>query len=114
MGVMLAIITIIRALKNKMQENDFLQNENALEDDKQQKKHRAGWKITTIILSIVGIIVFLLTEDMTKPVGLVDNWTIINAIIFVLEVVGYMFAFKREKHDGYDDDNMDVGSGATV
>ena len=51
----------------------------------------------SVVLGIVGLIVFVLTEDMSLPMRYVDNWTIINAIIFIVEIVVIILAFKYKK-----------------
>jgi len=63
--------------------------------------------VAVIAFAVVGIIVFILTEDMSLPMVLLDNWTIVNAIIFVLGIVSYRFIFKREKNEEYEDENID-------
>ena len=46
-------------------------------------------------MGIVGIVVFLLTEDMSRPMALVDNWTIVNVIILIVELIAIVLAFKH-------------------
>jgi len=42
--------------------------------------------------------VFLLTENIKLPMGLVDKWTIINAVIFIVELITIAFIFKRKEN----------------
>jgi len=35
---------------------------------------------------------------------LVDNWTIVNAIIFIVAIISYRYAFKNEKEDEFEED----------
>ena len=74
------------------------------EGEQNEKKVRAGWIIMATVMGILGVIVFLVTQDMTQLMVLVDSWTIVNAVLFVFAVVAYRFAFKRKKSDEYDDD----------
>jgi len=53
------------------------------------------WLLITVIAGIVGVIDFFVTENMSLPMRMVDWWTIVNAVILVLGVVGAMLAFKR-------------------
>ncbi|MCL2643420.1 MAG: InlB B-repeat-containing protein, partial [Candidatus Bathyarchaeota archaeon] len=62
-----------------------------------QKKTQTLWLLATVTLSIAGVIVFLLTENMSLPMKLVDKWTIINTIIFVAEIITITLSFKHEK-----------------
>ena len=58
-------------------------------------------------MSILGIVVFLLTEDMSRPMALVDNWTIVNVIIFIVELIAIVLTFKHK-------DNKDETAAYTV
>jgi hypothetical protein len=39
------------------------------------------------VLAVVGVVVFLLTEDMSLTRGFVDKWTIVNVVVFVVVLV---------------------------
>ncbi|MCL2477709.1 MAG: hypothetical protein FWE73_10590, partial [Candidatus Bathyarchaeota archaeon] len=53
----------------------------------------------TLAMGIAGIIVFLLTEDMSRTMTLVDKWTIVNVIIFAVQITAIVFTFKRKKNN---------------
>jgi len=74
------------------------------EEREQENKRRPGWLAILTVMGIVGVIVFILTEDMTRLMVLVDNWTIVNAIIFIIALISYRYAFKREKEDEYEEE----------
>ncbi len=59
--------------------------------------------MVTVISGIAGIIVFLLTENMSNPMVMLDKWTILNAVILALGVVGAVFSKKRVKNNKDDD-----------
>jgi uncharacterized repeat protein (TIGR02543 family) len=90
-GVILAIIVILYALLQRKQKKE------QQTDQKKQRQHRRIWLATVIIAGIAGVIVFLLTEDMKLSMTMVDNWTIINAIIFIIEIIAIILTFKRKK-----------------
>jgi predicted outer membrane repeat protein len=114
-GLILAIIVIIYALlkkKKKTQKQqqepekdikrknivkfDDEQNNDVTQNQQQEKAQRRKlWLIAAFILGVVGIIVFLLTENMNNPMTIVDKWTIINAIIFIVEIISIIFTFKQ-------------------
>ena len=62
-------------------------------------------------MGIAGIVDFVLTEDITRLMVLLDRWTIVNAAIFILGLLGYALAFKREKNE--DDETEDYGTEST-
>ena len=83
-----------RALKQNLYEKD---NKESAVEVKKQKQRRLFWFFLSVILGIAGIIVFILTEDITRKVALVDRWTIVNLIIFVVEIITILLIFKRKK-----------------
>jgi len=114
-GVVLAILVFVRALLLKKKDNKDNEQRNANDkrtvasnaqyggqkredsDAKKFTQRRTIWLIATVVLAIVGIIVFILTEDMSLPRGWVDRWTIVNAIILVAEIITVMFVFHNKK-----------------
>jgi len=62
----------------------------------QVKKH-LGFRIVTIVTTVVAIILFLLTENMSLPMRLVDSYTLWH---IVLAVVTLIFAvLSRKKYE---------------
>jgi uncharacterized repeat protein (TIGR02543 family) len=45
------------------------------------------WFIVAVVLTVVGVVVFLRTEDMSLSMGFVDKWTIVNVVVFVVVLV---------------------------
>jgi len=108
-GIILAVFMILKAISQKKREKEYEEVEYIPEDEEKEKKRRMGWFAAVIVLAVLGLIVFILTEDMTLPMVLIDNWTIVNAIIFIALVVSYKLVFKREKEseeDEYSDENF--------
>jgi predicted nucleic acid-binding protein len=76
--------------------------DQAVEEKQRQKRHI--WLATAIIAGIAGIIVFLLTEDMSHTMVMIDKWTIVNVVIFIVEIIAITFTVKHKK------DNINNGS----
>jgi len=89
------------------QQTPYGQEYNPEEDLEEERKHqyrrRLAFIIATIVLGVAGVILFLLTEDISKFMVLVDFWTIVNGVILILEIVGFILAF-RHKRKLKDDD----------
>ena len=96
-GALLIIATIARAIWQKKYDMDYAENGYAQEGEEEPKHLRIGWIVAMVIMGVLGVVVFILTEDMTRLMVLVDNWTIFNVIIFALAVISYKFSFKRER-----------------
>ena len=63
-----------------------------------KKLRRMVFLILTIVVGIAGLIIFFLTEDMTRQVVLVDSWTILTAVIFIVEVIFYNLSFRNRSN----------------
>ena len=94
-GIIVMVITIIRTAIQKKKENDTT-DDYLIDND--QKKNRMGWIATTIIMGIGGAALFLITEDISKLMVVVDRWTIVNAVILAIEILASILIFKRGKN----------------
>ena len=97
-GVILAIITAIRTFGFKKQDDDT-ENQEQTEEEKQQKNQRFGGTIMVIVAGIAGIVLFFFTENTKYLMVLIDKWTIVNAIILIVGIVSYVFAFRRKRDE---------------
>ncbi|MDR0460878.1 MAG: InlB B-repeat-containing protein [Nitrososphaerota archaeon] len=64
---------------------------------KKQKTINNLCLLTAVILGIVSIVVFFLTEDLSLKMGLVDGWTIVHAILFIVEIIVVFFYISIRK-----------------
>ena len=73
----------------------------------QNKAVNLIWLLVAVIAGVIGIVVFLFTEDMNNPMTLIDWWTVVNALIFIIGIFGAMLTFsdKKIKHDANNGDN---------
>ena len=100
-GVVLAVVLVVLVLlwRNKDQKNEKNQNQqiNPNDDEQKQKQRNTLLFLTAIAMSIVSIVVFFLTEDMSHKMAWIDNWTILHAILFIVEIIAITFTFKTKK-----------------
>ena len=76
-GAILAVILVIRVFIRKRGESEYSDGDADTYDDyedeeEEKKKRRFFWIVITIIMGVTGLVVFFLTEDMTKLMVLVD------------------------------------------
>jgi heme/copper-type cytochrome/quinol oxidase subunit 2 len=101
-GIVLGVVTALRAIARKKREDEGTDEYEAYETEdeaQKRKQRRLVFLIGSILMAVLGIVVFLVTEDITRLMVLIDNWTIVNFIILVVEVLGSILAFKRKKQD---------------
>ena len=85
-GVILAVILVVAVLMwRRNQKQTVLKHGQTL------------WFFLGLILGIAGILVFFLTEDLSRTMSIVGQWTAVNAIIFIVQVIAVVFTFKLYK-----------------
>jgi membrane protein implicated in regulation of membrane protease activity len=70
-----------------------------------------GWLIAAIAFAIAACILFILTQDIRLPMVWMDRWTIVHAIIAVVELISIWMVFKRKKKDKDEDKNQEPQQG---
>ena len=63
---------------------------------RETKKHPVT-RLMTLLPAIGGIIAFILTENMKNPMTFVDRWTILMAVIAVLQIALVLLGVKKDK-----------------
>ena len=71
------------------------------ESDDAETKRKGLVRLASIIPAAGAIIAFILTEDMRLQMALTDRWTILMAVILLIQAVTAMFA-KKEKEENED------------
>ena len=100
-GLILAMVIGVCVLLQHKQKQTKPQSSNSGKEAEKQKKrqHCNLWLVVVFALGIAGIVVFLFTEDLTRSMGLVDSWTIVNVIIFAVQILALVFMFKYKKNN---------------
>jgi len=98
-GLVPIVIVIIRRVMQKKRKN--LDTWERYEGRKKRQKTRCSHIMIamTMLLGIVGIILFALTQDMRLQMVFVDWWTIVHAILVIAGFISYTFAFRRDTRD---------------
>ena len=62
----------------------------------QKKLKKKGiMRLISLPVAVISVIAFCLTEDITLPTGFVDRWTLLMAVIAIVQTV--VVAFSRKK-----------------
>jgi uncharacterized repeat protein (TIGR02543 family) len=92
LGVVLLAITLFNHGQRRKQEGRLEELGYQVGEDRANR--RLPLLLASAVMAIVGVIVFVLTQDMSLPMVLVDKWTIVMAIIFALE---FLFANRANR-----------------
>jgi hypothetical protein len=80
--------------------NSHNQNEAyIIEEEKLYQRRRLEWFAAAIVLGGMGVLVFILTQDMRRIMALMDWWTIFHVIVFGLEAVAVRLIYKKDRNE---------------
>ena len=60
-------------------------------------KKKGLWRLASLIPALGAILAFILTEDMSLPMILVDRWTILMVIIGLVQILVAIFSKKKKE-----------------
>ena len=92
-GVALALMIGIRTMLKDKKENEDP------EKHEETKRNRILLSLVIPTLAIIGVILFILTQDIRLPMVMVDFWTLTHATLFVCGLFSYIFAIRKEKDE---------------
>ena len=72
-------------------------NDKETEEEKRKLKKKGIFRIISLPIAVISLIVFILTEDITLPTAFVDKYTIIMLIIAIVQTV--MVALSNKKYE---------------
>lgn len=96
LNLIIVILTILLCLIFILKKKD-----DELEDSDKRKVNIG--KIISFLISIISIIIFILTEDMSLPMQWIDNWTLLMMIIFLGESGIDYYIYKKSQADNEDE-----------
>ena len=87
----------------------LVKREDRYEDDPDMDEtvnKKLGFRLISIIVAAVAIIVFMITEDMSLPMQWTDSYTIWMALILVVQLVVTFFARKKYTEEEINPENV--------
>ncbi len=94
------ILCIILMFSKKEKEDDKEDSENLNNDeDNQTMVTHARWRVVALIDVVLSIVLFVLTENITLPMQLVDKWTLLMLALTAINIVALLFGKKFHKQE---------------
>lgn|GEM_PF-2116382 len=111
--VIIGLVLIVRMVGRKRDEDEEREGygEYAEENEEVAKRHRL-LKGIAFLAAPISIVAFLLTEDMTLPMAMVDQWTILMLVILLAQVILAVASRKTDKDT--DDDQTQQAAPMTA
>ena len=105
-GIILGLLAIVRYMRGRKVDEDSY-NFRVYNEKDNRKTKNVLFTVVSIILSLLGLLLFVITENMNQAMVLIDRWTMLNAVIFVLGLVSYVLIHRKE-HNEYRDALLEV------
>ena len=114
-NLLCAIVTVLFGLllliskrhKNKDDEDDETKDQTTTNEDEekeQEKKRGAFTRVLAVLIAILSVVFFLVTEDMSLRWTWTDQWTIWMVVIGFVQIVVFFVGRKWKNVDNDDDD----------
>ena len=112
-----AIVTVLFGLllliskrhKNKDDEDDETKDQTTTNEDEekeQEKKRGAFTRVLAVLIAILSVVFFLVTEDMSLRWTWTDQWTIWMVVIGLVQIVVFFVGRKWKNVDDDDEDEQ--------
>ena len=98
-SVLLGVIVIL----SKHSDDDDDDNDSDNGDDENTSTRHRRWKVIAGIDAVAAVVTFILTENITNPMVLVDKWTILMVAFALIAVVSTYFG--RKWHEDEEDED---------
>lgn len=82
----------------------FVKTKNDEEEEKRKLKKKGIFRVISLPIAIISLIVFILTEDITLPTAFVDKYTIVMLIIAIVQTV--MVALSKKQYEDEDEQGV--------
>ena len=74
------------------------------EEEESEKKRGLFTRVLAVLIAIISVVLFLLTEDMSLPWVWVDKWTVWMVVIGLVQIVVFFVGRKWKKVDDDEED----------
>ena len=69
------------------------------EEEENEKRRKGGYKILAALATVASIVAFILTEDMTAPMIMVDKWTLLMVVLFIIALGSFFLGRKWHEEE---------------
>ena len=95
--MILSAFVLLFYLGKKKKEEDVENEDGTTSTEEKDIKKKGLLRVLDIIPAVAAVITFILTEDMSLPMQMVDKWTLLMVVILIVDIVGALFTKKKVK-----------------
>ncbi len=101
--LILMLVYILRRKYRDDEKQDERNYEQNSEEDNKKTKQQLAIKIFATILFIATLILLIITQDFTLPMGIFDNFSLLFALLAVIQVLAGVLSHKANKEEDDED-----------
>ncbi len=104
LNLILTIVTALISISLIVGYFERKRNEEKSEQyyEEEETKRKGLWRLASILPTLGATIAFILTQDMTRPMQMADNWTLLMVAITLIQFVLMFFSRKKkEERESY-------------
>ena len=120
-GTLLSILLMIHYLKERREQKEKEEESNQLEsreaersedsEEEQDEKKKRTVRILSVLWFIVSVVIFVLTEDLTNTMCLVDRWTLVMVVCFLAHLFITYRSLRNDEDEEEEEDSQMQGAG---
>ena len=105
-GLLLLISKRHKSEDDEEEDDETKQQTTTNEDEEQEQEKKRGLftRVLAVLIAIVSVVFFLVTEDMSLAWTWTDQWTIWMVVIGLVQIVVFFVGRKWKNVDNDDDD----------
>ena len=107
-GLLLLISKRHKSEDDEEEDDETKQQATTNEDEEQEKKRGLFTRVLAVLIAIVSVVFFLVTEDMSLAWTWTDQWTIWMVVIGLVQIVVFFVGRKWKNVDNDDDDDEEA------
>ena len=108
-GLLLLISKRHKSEDDDEEDDETKQQTNNDDEEKEQEKKRGLFtRVLAVLIAIVSVVLFLVTEDMSLAWTWTDQWTIWMVVIGLVQIVVFFVGRKWKNVDNDDDDDEEA------
>jgi uncharacterized membrane protein len=105
-GLLLLISKRHKDEDDEEEDDETKQQATTNEDEEQEKKRGLFTRVLAVLIAIVSVVFFLVTEDMSLAWTWTDQWTIWMVVIGLVQIVVFFVGRKWKNVDDDDEDEQ--------
>ncbi|GHU65000.1 hypothetical protein AGMMS49983_11960 [Clostridia bacterium] len=106
-AVLFALLLLIRiAAKRREHKDAVLYEGEETKEKEERRRYTKALQITTIVIGVLTLIVWLILDDLSLPMVWINKWTIFVAVVFLVHIIFLaVYRYNKAKEEKEDEED---------